>query len=288
MFEDVLVPTDGSECAEVAVSHARDLATRYGATVHVLCVADARIVENAPHNEQIMEERTELAERTCAGIADDGVPVQRAVRSAVPHTAILKYVASHGIDLVVMGTHGRTGVERYLLGSVTEKVVRLSDVPVLTVKAADGESVTYPYETVLVPTDGSPGASAAVGPAVDVARTYGARLHALSVVDTMALGLDVRSEVIRDRLEESARSALADVEERATAASLAGVETALEYGSPYKGIRSYVEATDVDLVVMGTHGRSGIDRYLLGSVAEKTVRTSPVPVMTVREPTEQG
>lgn len=283
MFDDILVPTDGSRHAEVAGEYAEDLARRYDATVHALCVVDARALENAPQYEQFEAERTEMAERACAQLSASGVETERAVRTDVPHTAILRYASEQGIDLVAMGTHGRTGVDRYLLGSVTEKVVRLSDVPVLTVKADDGE-VTFPYADVLVPTDGSEGAEAAVGPAVDVTRTYDARLHALSVVDTIALGVDLRAGGLLDALEESARSAVAAVEERATSASVSTVETAVEHGNPYRAIRSYVDDHGVDLVVMGTHGRSGIERYLLGSVTEKTVRTSSVPVMTVRRP----
>jgi len=284
MFDDILLPTDGSECAQAAVGYAADLATRYDARVHALCVADSRTLENAPHHDQIREERAEVAERTCNDVSVSGVPVEHAVRTDVPHRAILDYATEQDVDLVVMGTHGRTGVERYLLGSVTEKVVRLSEVPVLTVKAAEDGAVTYPYTDVLVPTDGSEGAETAIGPAVDVANTYDARLHALSVVDTMAIGVDVRSGAMLDALEDSAQSAVESVEERATEASVSAVETAIEHGSPYRGIRSYVEERDIDLVVMGTHGRSGIERYLLGSVTEKTVRTSPAPVMTVRQP----
>jgi nucleotide-binding universal stress UspA family protein len=284
MFDDILVPTDGSECAQTAVSYAEDMATRYEAKVHALCVADSRALENAPHYEQIKKERAELAESTCSDLSVSGVPVERAVRTAVPHRGILRYATERDVDLIVMGTHGRTGVERYLLGSVTEKVVRLSDVPVLSVKAKDGGDVTYPYTDILVPTDGSGGAEAAIGPAADVARTYGARLHALSVVDPMAMGVDVRSSAILEELEEAARTAVETVEKEATRASVAAVETAIERGNPYRGVRSYVEEHDIDLVVMGTHGRSGIERHLLGSVTEKTVRTSPVPVMAVPQP----
>jgi nucleotide-binding universal stress UspA family protein len=287
MFDDILVPTDGSECAELAAEYARDLATRDGATVHALCVADSRTLENAPHAERVREERADLAERTCADLSAAGIPVEQAVRTDVPHRAILEYATDREIDLIVMGTHGRTGVERHLLGSVTEKVVRLSDVPVLTVKAMDEDAVTYPYGDVLVPTDGSDGAAAAIDTAVDIASTYDARLHALSVVDPMAMGFDVRSEVIGERLEDAARTAVGTVEERAANASVSEIETAVEYGTPYREIRTYVTENDVDLVVMGTQGRSGIERYLLGSVAEKTVRTSPVPVMTVRRPEQQ-
>jgi nucleotide-binding universal stress UspA family protein len=283
MFDNILVPTDGSDCAQAAVGYAADLASRYDAEVHALCVADSRTLENAPQYDQIKKEREEVAERTCNDISVSDVPVEQAVRTGIPHKAILRYTTERDIDLVVMGTHGRTGVERYLLGSVTEKVVRLSDVPVLTVKAEDDGEVTYPYTDILVPTDGSEGSEAAIDPAVDVASTYDARLHALSVIDTMAMGVDVRSGAILDALEESAQTAVATIEEQATQASVSAVETAIEHGNPYRGIRSYVEKHDIDLVVMGTQGRSGIERYLLGSVAEKTVRTSPVPVMTVRQ-----
>lgn len=100
----------------------------------------------------------------------------------------------------------------------------------------------------------------------------------------MAIDVEVRSGVILDALGESAQSAVATIEERASQVSVSAGKTAIEHGSPYPGIRSYVVEHDIDLVVVGTHGRSGIERYLLGSVIEKTVRTSPVPAMTVRQP----
>ncbi|WP_433629424.1 universal stress protein [Halomicrococcus sp. NG-SE-24] len=284
MFDNILVPTDGSDCAQAAVGYAEDLATRYEARVHTLSVADSRTLENVPQHDQIKNERVDLVARAHNELSESGIPVEQAVRTDIPHKAILTYTSEQDIDLIVMGTHGRTGVERYLLGSVTEKVVRLSNVPVLTVKAKDDGEITYPYTDILVPTDGSEGAEAAIGPAVDIASTYDARIHALSVIDTMAMGTDVGSGAILDALEESAQSAVETIEEQATQASVSAVETAIEHGNPYRGIRSYVEELDIDLVVMGTHGRSGIERYLLGSVAEKTVRTSPVPVMTVRQP----
>ncbi|RYJ08414.1 universal stress protein [Halogeometricum borinquense] len=284
MFDNILVPTDGSTCAEMATEYATDLASRYGATVHVLCVADSRTLENAPQYQRIKAERTELAEQASTDISTAGIQVEQTVQTDVPYRAILEYAADQEIDLIVMGTHGRTGVERYLLGSVTEKVVRRSDVPVLTVSVTDEGAVAYPYGDVLVPTDGSDGAAAALDPAVDIASTYDARLHALSVVDPMAMGIDARPDRIAEQLEDAARTAVETVEERARDASISAIKTAVESGPPYRAIRSYADANDIDLIVMGTHGRSGIERYLLGSVAEKTVRTSSVPVMTVRRP----
>ena len=282
MFEDVLVPTDGSDCAAAAIGYATDLAERYDATVHVLSVVDSRTLENAPHYEEVRAEHVELVDDVCADVADH-CAVEREVRTDVPHDAILDYATEHDVDLVVMGTHGRTGVDRYLLGSVTEKVVRLSDAPVLTIPGTDDGPATYPFEDVLVPTDGSEGAMAAVGPALDVASTYGARVHALSVVDTVGMGFDVRSATMIDALEEAAQAAVDAVADRAKRASVSSVDTAIVQGTPADAIRSYVDDHDVDLVVMGTHGRTGLRRYLLGSVAESTIRTSSVPVMTVRQ-----
>ena len=290
MFDNILVPTDGSDCAQAAVGYAEDLARRYDATVHALCVADSRLLENAPHYDEVKKEREATAERTCNDLSAAGIQVERAVRTDVPHEAILRYARAHDIDLVVMGTHGRTGVERFLLGSVTEKVLRLSDVPVLTVKAdADAEEdadggATPLFSDVLVPTDGSEGALAAVDPALSVVAAYDATLHTISVADVRSLGPDVRTDTILDQLVEAARAAVDDVETRAREAGVDSVATAVEVGYPYAELKTYVEDHDVDLVVMGTHGRSGISRYLLGSVTEKLVRTSPVPVMTVRRP----
>jgi nucleotide-binding universal stress UspA family protein len=281
MFDEVLVPTDGSDCAAAAVGHAVDIASHYDATVHVLSVLDSRTLENAEHQVQDGSRAETVVEEVTEEIADADLRVERAVRTGVPYEVILEYADEAGIGLVVMGTHGRTGVDRYLLGSVTEKVLRRSDVPVLTIRDTDDGSVHYPYESVLVPTDGSDAAVAAADVGLDVATRYGSELHVVSIVDVLSMGLDVRSEMMTDALEASAREAVDDVADRAGGA-VGGVETAVGYGSPYKQLQEYIEENDVGLVVMGTHGRTGLERYLLGSVTEKIVRTSPVPVLTVR------
>ncbi|RJX43706.1 universal stress protein [Halonotius aquaticus] len=138
------------------------------------------------------------------------------------------------------------------------------------------------YDTILVPTDGSEPAGAAVDHAVDLAANSGATLHALSVVDSSAYAsLDVSSEQVLDSLETRAGEATETIAE--TAAD-AGVETVTEVsiGSPHEQITDYAEAVDADLIVMGTHGRTGLDRFLLGSVTERVVRAGPCPVLTVR------
>ena len=142
MYERILVPTDGSTAVDGAIERAIDLAETYDATLYALAVVEpiytvnegfGSLYDTLEHGAQ--ESTDEVAER--AEAAD--VTTITAVRTGVPHREILDYVEDEGIDLVVMGTHGRTGLGRYLLGSVTEKVVRLSDVPVLTVRHHEDE-----------------------------------------------------------------------------------------------------------------------------------------------------
>ncbi|QZP36914.1 universal stress protein [Halobaculum magnesiiphilum] len=142
------------------------------------------------------------------------------------------------------------------------------------------------YDRILVPTDGSTAVEGAIERAIDLAETYDATLHALAVVEpvyTVNEGLGS----IYETLEAGARESTDEVAERAAAADVTAV-TALRTGVPHREILDYVDDEEIDLVVMGTHGRTGLDRYLLGSVTEKVVRLSDVPVLTVRHREDEG
>ena len=142
MYDRILLPTDGSEGNDRAVGEAIDLAAETGAELHVLFV-----VEELPYAPEMTEDRLEVqlrgigeeATETIRERAEEaGVTAQTAIEDGTPHLEILGYVDREMIDLVVMGTHGRNGLDKYLLGSVTERVVRSADVPVLTVRG-DGD-----------------------------------------------------------------------------------------------------------------------------------------------------
>lgn len=139
MYTRILLPTDGSETTDRALEHALDLAGQYDAELHVLYVVDATVFANDVETGTIVEEfetvGNRIVDNATQRAADAGIePARTAVVRGTPHERILEYIDENDIDLVVMGTHGRTGLDRYLLGSVTEKVVRLSDAPVLTVR----------------------------------------------------------------------------------------------------------------------------------------------------------
>lgn len=145
------------------------------------------------------------------------------------------------------------------------------------------------YDRILVPTDGSAGVERAVSHAVDLAAAHDAVIHAVYVVNTAGFtGLPMESswEGVEQMLREDAEQALSVVRELAEDRDVA-VETHVLEGPPQREIVRYAEEEGCDLVVMGTQGRGGIDRLLLGSVAEKVVRASNVPVMTVRVGTEE-
>ena len=138
------------------------------------------------------------------------------------------------------------------------------------------------YDRILVPTDGSSGADRAVEHAIDLAKTYGAQLHVLYVVNEASLSAEVNSQQVIENFEEQGGEVTYEVAERAADAGVEDVREEVVHGVPHEAILAYAEDEGMDLIVMGTHGHTGLDRYLLGSVTEKVVRTSDVPVLTVR------
>ncbi|WP_336000863.1 universal stress protein [Halorientalis halophila] len=137
------------------------------------------------------------------------------------------------------------------------------------------------YDEILFPTDGSDGATAALDHVIEQARAHDASVNVLFVVNTTYLGGGAAEGTTIETLRTSGREAVADAVERLEDAGL-DAEGEVREGGPYKQILDHADAVAADMIVMGTHGRRGIDRYLLGSVTEKVVRTADAPVLTVR------
>lgn len=138
------------------------------------------------------------------------------------------------------------------------------------------------YQDILLPTDGSDGADAALGYAIDHALAHDATLHVLYVIEETIPALEAGAPDVLDTLEEEGQRIIENAREEAKAAGVESTRGSVGGGSPYRQILEYVDDNDIDLVVMGTHGRRGIDRILLGSVTEKVVRTAECPVLTVQ------
>jgi nucleotide-binding universal stress UspA family protein len=145
MYQEILVPTDGSARATMAATHALSLAGEYEARVHALYVMDtAAAAGSGSAVEEVRERLVETGERAVAAIesraADMDVPVVTSLVEGAPADVIIEYARENDVDIIVMGTHGRSGLPRYLLGSVTERVVRRARVPVLTVSQTDEDA----------------------------------------------------------------------------------------------------------------------------------------------------
>ncbi|WP_121743216.1 universal stress protein [Natronorubrum halophilum] len=278
MYDHLLVPTDGSGPANAALELAGRIASST-ATIHVL------VVSNDDHDGSSTDALDRTAEEILADAretaAADVETVVTEEQQGDPRDRIFEYVESAGITLVVMGSHGRREPEPVVLGRVTEGVIRDASVPVLVVRASDDIQSRYPFDRVLVPTDGSEHAGIALERGVEIAAETGATLHLLSVVNVTRYGTDSETDALVDRLEENTKRVLETAAKRA-AASGVDVRTAVTVGTVHRAISAYAETEDIDLLVMGTHGRGDPDRELLGSVTERVLRTAPAPVLTVR------
>ena len=137
MYNDILVPTDGSQGANAALEHGIEIASKWDATLHTLYVVDTRLARSGPLLETLREEGRKAVRAVEVTGTQAGLTVVTEIVEGDPHEEILDYVTEHGIDMVIMGTRGRTGLDRVVMGSVAERVVRRSPVPVLTVRGEE-------------------------------------------------------------------------------------------------------------------------------------------------------
>ncbi|MDS0474684.1 universal stress protein [Natrinema sp. 1APR25-10V2] len=287
MYEDILLPFDGNDSAAAVLHHAAEIAHWADATVHVLFVADTTrdsvTVIKGQTVDALRQQGKDIVAEAEKTLQTLGVDYETDVVQGNPAPTITEYAERYGHDVIVMPTHGREGVSRYLMGSITEKVVRLSSVPVLTARMQPDEQFAFPYEDILIPTDGSRGATRAAEHGLTLSSALDATVHLLSVVDDASFGLDVRSTASSETGEAAAQEAIDDLVSVAEEYDLRDIVHSIEHGSPVEGILACIDENEIEAVVIGTIGRRGTDRVLLGSVAEKTVRSAPVPVITVSE-----
>lgn len=284
-IDSVLIPTDGSAGALAGAKIGIALAARTGADVHVLSVVRVPELAELTGDETISpleadaREATEAVAELAAGY-DEQFDVTTAVRRGTPFQSIREYANRREIDVISMGTNGRTGLNRFLLGSVTENVLRTARTPVLVVPSAAGVASIddATFDRVLLPTDGSQGAEIATEWGMALATAVGASVRALSVVDVRRYPGHSERERVRDALEDRGQEALETVRGRGDTAGV-DVSGSIEAGSPANVILGAV--TDADLVVMGTHGQTGVGQWFLGSVTENVVRQSEIPVLCV-------
>ena len=284
MYDDILLPTDGSTAAEHALSAVTPIAEQYDATVHLLTAFDLSEVTPSLREQarsQLHDHGTAAIERLAA-TASQLESEMAVIETMQPvHEAILEYAEDHEIDLIAMGTHNPGTLRRFTMGSVTRRTVRSSDCPVLVV--GEDTTVSANPQGILLPTDGSAAAAGSATHALELCEAFEATLHVINVVDLTGPWSTIESSDLLLAFEAAGKQAVDAIIERADDRDIASVQTSVISGYPAESIVDYVEQRPIDLVVMGTHGRSGIERALLGSVTEAVIGNAAVPVFTVKQ-----
>jgi nucleotide-binding universal stress UspA family protein len=280
----ILMPTDLSVCAEHGMRQAVLWAERYGAELHIFHV----VADTEPGSVKDKKERAKTA------LADHieryepfSFKTRLELRFGGPAAKqIAEYVGDESIDLVVMGTHGRMGLSGIFMGSVAENVLRDAPCPVLVVPMHEREVSEAPPSRILVPVDFSDWSHNAVGYAKAIAEEHGAKILLLHVIEDVVLpdfylaagsALFLQQPEIRRKSEERLKMLFS---------SAGGPDVPMEAhvinGRAALDIAGFAEEKDVDFIVLPTSGLSGLNRLLIGSVAEKVVRRAVCPVLTLK------
>ena len=277
----ILFPTDFSEQAGLALPHAINFAALEGAELHLLHVvvlhgSDAQAGDGFAGEDE--------ARAALDGLGDAASRVVRATRRGVAAApAILDYADENGVELIVMGSHGRRGLRRMLLGSVTEEVIRAGRWPVLTVHGdPDRGATTTNYGRIVAPVDFSSSTRLGLETAADLAHRFGAELELIHVVDVPVLP-ELYGPVTAPVVDVKRATDLAAEKLEELAAPLRdglGVSTDVHVGGAVHEILK--AAHGADLIVLPTHGYRGLDRVLMGSVAEGVLRRAKCPVLTIK------
>jgi nucleotide-binding universal stress UspA family protein len=302
----ILVPVDFSEYSKPALGRAAAFARPLAAEVHLLHVSEPPFFVPPPHEQSL---NSPFDRATIAGMIEaqnreaigelvgeasaHGIVVSRAsVVAGHPSRTIVDVARRERYDLVVLGTHGRTGFSRAILGSVSERVVRYAPCPVLTVRGGAPARQALPTR-ILVPVDYSESSMAALSYATFLARSFHASLEVVHVWerpgyvrnDVLVQEPDAERRTLVELIHRAAERQMTDFLEAFRVAQ-GGSEVDLPKhrllsGEPVSSLLAELERGQHDLVVVGTLGRTGFAHLLLGSVAERVVRLSPIPVVTV-------
>lgn len=293
----ILFPTDFSRCSDQALVQALFLSHQYGAELHIVHALlpleyDPNSESNyLPDLEKIQAHIHHLSTNQLSSVGGlteiDQTRIHKAtLRGISAAPTILEYASENDIDLIVMGTHGRRGLNHLLLGSVAEEVVRMAPCPVFTVRETKNAGVLRDFRSILVPVDYSEHSRQALVYAKHIGEQYDATLRVLHIIE----------EAIHPSFYATGQTALStwypEIESHAfkemnrMLSEARGPQVSIELyakeGRAASDIVTFAKRSGVSLIVMASHGLTGIEHLLLGSVTEKVVRMAPCPVFTIK------
>jgi nucleotide-binding universal stress UspA family protein len=288
-ISNILVPVDFSEASHKAMHYATHLALKFNAKLTAAHVIPSFPAFNYSFPQDTIEFERNALEETRRLLPEEIPAEYRAqldsetiAKSGDVRDELLGIVADNKVDLVVMGTHGRRGVERLLLGSTAESILRRVPVPVLTIsqRGVDQETESpfdVPFRRILYATDLSEdGLSGGLHYAVDLARTLGAHLTLLHVIQLRETSAFEDTATIRAHHMGELHKAI----EREHGGDVA-VATEVLNGTPHHEILKYAETMNADLIVINLQSKGLLERALLGATAERVIRAASIPVLAI-------
>jgi len=279
-YRKILVAYDGSASARNGLAVASHLAKEDKSWIKVLTVlpsyeGDLELVGVSNIKETIegpgrnlLTEAQEIADR-------EDVHILTNMTQGEPYDKIVHVAEDENCDLIVMGRRGKNQLERELVGSVTARVIGYTRKDVLVVP--EGTKLTR--KNILLATDGSPSCETAVDRAIELAREQSASLTAVSVVYTNDEYLALAPGIV-EKLIAKAKEKLATIKQKGKDAGVA-ITSLVKEGEAFEAITNLAQNNNIDLIVMGSHGKKGLQRLLMGSVTERTIGYASCPVLVV-------
>jgi len=287
----IFVTTDFSDCATYAVDFAAALARRLEGSLELGHVVDTGYLTYAAlYGQSVVidpdvESREKLEEER-ARLEGSGLRVAAHLKRGAPVADLREMIESSGCGLVVIGTHGYSGFNKFLFGSTCEKLLREAGVPVLSIRmpeeGATFDPAAFAIDRVACTTDLSDLSRVAFPVAAELCNRLGAALTLVHVVDSRYDSFPYLAAVDQPVHQELKGHAETLLKEWAESLGVAKVETRVFEGMPHDRIEGFVRDHNIDLLIMGTHGHSGIAHALLGSTTERVVRTVACPVLSVK------
>ncbi|MFC2024491.1 universal stress protein [Chloroflexota bacterium] len=293
MYQKMLIPVDGSSLSEVVFPYAKDLAGRLGLDIILFHVHSSKENETLPLHQAYIEQKAQVMKRQLlawqkklgVGLEGRKLEVRGELTFGYPPEEIIGYAEKNKVDMILMSTHGRSGIRRWVLGSVADKVLCVSSIPIWLIRASTAETVTYdrwPKRTLLVPLDGSVLAEKVLPHVKELAKQPGSppmNVVLFRVVEPPTTSGHYFRNIPEKRGE--IEQYLANIETRLKKSGLR-VKSQVSSGEPAEQIISYGRKNPFSIIVMSTHGQSGMSRWFYGSIATRLLEHASNPIFLVR------
>jgi len=307
LFNHIVVPLDGSKLSETALEYVTPLASRMNAKVvllHAISAPYGEIFDDAPDRIEaaaaMRRRATASGDSYMAGVAElvsaEGVECETHVGYGAPAAVILNYIERHRPDLIAMSTHGRSGLRRMVVGSVTTAILPRAETPVLVVHPdEDGQIPAVSFETLVIPLDMSSRSEDVLPLATRLAETLNLNARLITCIPSpsqLYIGSVPEVYPYPDDLMQQTQDATDDYLEEVLTAVNEGRKLNAQWesleGGPASRIVEYAQAQPNSLIAMCTQGRTGLGRLVLGSVTDAVIRTGNTPVLVIPHAENEG